>query len=218
MGKFLFGVLIGVAGCLAYQKYYKRSAPFKAYERYAIALGKGDCSGMRAAAEGSAREAVEGLCTPRTVAVFGRSYRIGSLARFLSELAPDSPGTKAVVERRSESETLGEDEALLQVVERRSVQGKAPSESSSSETRHLVRLKKIDGAWKVVEFSHPSLLGALMQVGLRGLASQGGGKAPDPKELEALKARLQKDLMQGASAYAELFRGLLEGPFAKGSD
>ena len=154
MGKLIALVILLGAGFGIYRGCFYQSPAYKTYLQWTKATNEGDCKTLYAISDGEAKKWVEKFCGGSPgITVMGQTMSVPSAASAVADLKNTPQGAMQHFQHEIQSETqAGDGTVSLSVIE--TVLARPSSfNKPAPPQKHDVKLKEIDGTWKILEFN-----------------------------------------------------------------
>jgi hypothetical protein len=153
MGKLITLVVLLAAGFGVYRGCFYQSPAYKTYLQWTKATNEGDCKTLNAIADGEAKKWVDGFCNGSPgITVMGHQMSVPSAAGMVADMKNTPQGAMQHFQHEIQSETEAADGTVsLSVIETVLARPSNFSKPAPPQ-KHDVKLKEIDGVWKIEEF------------------------------------------------------------------
>ncbi len=153
MGKLIGLLILAGAGYGIYWFGFHKSPAYRTYLQWTKATNEGDCKTLYGISDGDAKKWVDGFCgASGGMTVFGRVIQPVSAAGMVSDLKNTPQGAIQQIHHDLQSEEEAPDGTVSLVVIETVLGRHSNFSHPPPPSRHEVKLREMDGAWKLVEF------------------------------------------------------------------
>jgi hypothetical protein len=158
MGKWITVAVLGIGGFCIYWFGFHKSPAYLAYLQWTKATLEGDCKTLYGISDGDARKWVDFFCTAQGgMTIMGQVVPGQVAANIVSDLRNSPQGAMRGLDHELKSETEASDGTVdLEVVET-VLERPSNFHKPAPPRQHNVKLKEVDGVWKVVDFKSKDL-------------------------------------------------------------
>lgn len=158
MGKLILLLVLAAGGFAVYWFGFHKSPAYETYLKWTQATMEGDCKTLYSISDGDARKWVDFFCTPQGgMTIMGQVQPGMVAANMVSDLRNSPQGAMRGLRHEIQSEEEAADGTVsLRVVET-VLERPSNFHKPAPPRQHDVKLKEVDGAWKILEFKDTEL-------------------------------------------------------------